>query len=86
VITLLVEEPAHEMTAREVIRTLERLGFVVRRQTGSHVRLIHRERPDAGVTVSVHGGDDVSSMNLASILRQAGVTREEFERARRRRT
>ena len=71
------------MTAREVISTLKRLGFVIRRRSGSHIRLVHREREDAGVTVSVHGGSDVSDMNLASILRQAGVTREEFERVRR---
>jgi predicted RNA binding protein YcfA (HicA-like mRNA interferase family) len=73
------------MTARDVIRTLERLGFVVRRQVGSHVRLVHPERPEAHVTVSVHAGRDLSEGNLASILRQAGVTREEFERARRER-
>jgi len=71
------------VTAREVIRTLENLGFVVRRQRGSHARLVHTERPDARVTVSIHPGRDVSAGNLASILRQAGVTREEFERARR---
>jgi len=73
------------MTAREAIRTLEQMGFVVRRQVGSHVRLAHPERPDAHVTVSVHGGRDLSEGNVASILRQAGVTRQEFEQARRRR-
>jgi predicted RNA binding protein YcfA (HicA-like mRNA interferase family) len=74
------------LTAREVIRILERLGFVVRRQVGSHMRLVHPERPEAHVTVSVHAGRDLSRGNLASILRQAGVTREEFEQARRKRT
>ena len=73
------------MTAREVIRILERLGFVVRRQAGSHVRLVHRERPEAQVTISAHAGRDLSEGNLASILRQAGVTRAEFERAGRKR-
>jgi predicted RNA binding protein YcfA (HicA-like mRNA interferase family) len=74
------------VTAREVIATLQRMGFIVRRQVGSHVRLIHPERPEAHVTVSVHAGRDLSQGNLASILRQAGVTREEFEQARRRHT
>ena len=73
------------MTAREVIRTLERFGFVVRRQIGSHVRLIHPERPEAHVTVSVHAGHDLSDANMASILRQAGITHEQFEQARRKR-
>jgi len=70
------------MRALEVIRTLERLGFAVRRQTGSHIRLVHEDRPEAQVTVSMHAGHDLSEGNLASILRQAGVTREEFEWAR----
>ncbi len=73
------------MRAREVVRTLQRLGFVVRRQVGSHVRLVHPERPEAHVTVSVHAGRDLSQGNIASILRQAGITREEFEQARRKR-
>jgi predicted RNA binding protein YcfA (HicA-like mRNA interferase family) len=73
------------MTSREVIRVLERLGFSVRRQVGSHVRLVHPGRPEAHVTVSVHPGRDLSEGNLGSILRQAGVTRKEFEEARRRR-
>lgn len=73
------------MRAREVIRRLERLGFVVRRQVGSHVRLVHPERPEAQATVSVHAGRDLSEGNIASILRQAGVMRDEFERARARR-
>ncbi len=73
------------MTAREVISTLERLGFVVRRQVGSHVRLVHPERPAAHVTVSVHAGRDLSERDVASILRQAGVTKQESERVRRRR-
>jgi predicted RNA binding protein YcfA (HicA-like mRNA interferase family) len=72
------------MTAREMIRVLERLGFVLRRQTGSHIRFTHPERPWCGVTVSVHAGRDLSEGNLASILKQAGITREEFEQARRR--
>ena len=72
------------MTAREVIRTLERLGFVVRRQVGSHVRLVHPQRPECHVTVSVHAGRDLSEGNLASILRQAGMSREDFDQARRR--
>lgn len=73
------------MTAREVIRTLVRLGFLVRRQVGSHVRLVHPDHPEAHVTVSVHAGRDLSEGNLAIILRQAGVTRADFERARRER-
>jgi len=71
------------MTANEVLTALGRLGFVVRRQSGSHIRLVNPDRPEARVTVSFHPGHDLSAGSIASILRQAGVTREEFEEARR---
>jgi len=70
------------MKASEVIRTLERLGFEKRRQVGSHVRMIHKDRPEARVTVSVHPTQNLSEGNIASIIRQAGVSREEFDAAR----
>lgn len=73
------------MRDKEVIRTLERLGFEVRRQVGGHVRMVHKERPEAGVTISTHVGKDLSEGNISSILRQAGITKQEFEQARRNR-
>ena len=45
------------LTAREVIRALERAGFQVQRQTGSHARLKHAD--GRVVTVPVHAGQDV---------------------------
>ena len=45
------------LTARDVIRALERAGFVVSRTSGSHCRLIHRADPARKVTVPVHSGD-----------------------------
>ena len=71
------------MKAKEAIRTLERLGFVIRRQVGSHVRMVHKDRPEAGVTIGVHAGKDLSEGDLASIIRQAGVTKQDFDNARR---
>jgi predicted RNA binding protein YcfA (HicA-like mRNA interferase family) len=61
---------------REVVRALERAGFRVVRQKGSHVRLRH---PDGRVTtIPVHAGQDVSRGLLRKILRDAELTREEF--------
>lgn len=73
------------MRAKEVIRALDRLGFVISRQSGSHIRLIHPGSPSAGLTVSMHAGEDLSDGNISSIIRQAGITRAEFEQARRNR-
>jgi len=61
--------------AREVLRRLESAGFTVRRQSGSHKVLRH---PDGRQTyVPMHPGD-VPSGTFRSILRQAGLTEEEF--------
>jgi predicted RNA binding protein YcfA (HicA-like mRNA interferase family) len=61
--------------AKEVLRRLQRAGFTVRRQSGSHVVLRH---PDGRQTyVPMHTGD-VPSGTFRSILKQAGITEENF--------
>jgi predicted RNA binding protein YcfA (HicA-like mRNA interferase family) len=65
------------LTARDVIRALERAGFVISRTSGSHCRLIHPNDPTLKVTVPVHSGD-VKRGTLRSIIAQAGFTVSEF--------
>ena len=65
------------VSGRETIRALERGGFVFRRQEGSHVTMVHPSRRRR-VTVTVHGTEDLPPGTLHSILRQAGLTVEEF--------
>jgi len=65
------------VTAREAIRALERAGFVVARQSGSHCRLIHSTDPARKVTVPVHGSD-LKRGTLRAIVAQAGLTMAEF--------
>jgi len=61
----------------EAIRALERIGFVRRRQTGSHVVLRRfREEGDVGCVVPVH--DELAMGTLRGILRQAKVSPEGF--------
>lgn len=62
----------------EVIRALTRAGFVRTRQRGSHVFLVHRGRGLA-TTVAMHRGAMKTPM-LRAIIRQAGLTPEEFIR------
>ena len=64
------------VTAAQLIRALERTGFEVLRQTGSHVRMRH---PDGRVvTVPVHSRIDIGRGLLRKILRDAELTREAF--------
>jgi len=65
------------LTAKEVIRALERGGFVVSRTSGSHCRLIHKNDPARCVTVSIHAGD-LKRGTLRAIIAQAGFTVPEF--------
>lgn len=66
------------LRAREVVAALERAGFLVHHQTGSHVRLRHRIDSTRSVTVPAHVGD-VPLGTLRRIIAQAGLTIEEFK-------
>jgi predicted RNA binding protein YcfA (HicA-like mRNA interferase family) len=65
------------LTSRQVIRALERGGFVVSRTSGSHCRLIHATDPRRQVTVPRHGSD-LKRGTLRGIIAQAGFTVSEF--------
>jgi predicted RNA binding protein YcfA (HicA-like mRNA interferase family) len=68
------------LRALAVIRALERGGFEVVRSSGSHHRLVHRQDPRRATTVPVHKGRDLPRPMLRAILRQAGLTTDEFLR------
>ena len=66
------------VTAQEVIRVLERIGFRCVRQSGSH--RIYRDARGRRVTVPYHAGKTLHPKVLKSILRDADLTVEEFIR------
>ena len=68
------------LPAREVIRRLKKAGFVEERQRGSHLRL-WRESDRKMVIVPIHPGD-IPKGTLRGIIRDAGLTVEEFEKLR----
>lgn len=61
------------VSGAETIRALERLGFAVVRQRGSHVVL---RRGASGCVVPKHG--ELKTGTLAGLLKQAGVSAEQF--------
>ena len=65
------------LRARTVLRALERAGFYIHHQTGSHARLLHRSKPELHVTIPMHN-KDLPTKTLKAIIRQAGYTAEEF--------
>ena len=65
------------VSGEQLIGALSKLGWVVVRQRGSHVRLKHAERTLA-LVVPLHR--ELKRGTLAGILRDAGVDRNEFRR------
>lgn len=66
------------VTAGQVVRALERAGFVIVRTSGSHHRLIHKNDPTRATTVSVHAGKTLKRGTVRGIIKQAGLTVDEF--------
>jgi predicted RNA binding protein YcfA (HicA-like mRNA interferase family) len=60
----------------EAVKALKRLGFVFLRQHGSHAILRQGNR---GCVVPMH--KEISPGTLRGVLRQAGVSEEEFREA-----
>jgi predicted RNA binding protein YcfA (HicA-like mRNA interferase family) len=71
-------KPVPLVKAKDVIRALERAGFVVVRVKGSHHRLVHTDDPRRATTVPVHGSRDLPRGTLRDIIEQAGLTTDEF--------
>lgn len=68
--------PLPSIPPREVIRALEKVGFKQLRQRGSHV-VMYKEGFPGQPVVALHN-KDVKKGTLRSIIRQAGLTVEEF--------
>lgn len=63
--------------AREVLAKLQRAGFVIKRQSGSHVVLRHADGRQT--YVAMHSGD-IPSGTFRAILRQAQLAEEGFRK------
>lgn len=66
------------LTGKDVIRALQKAGFVVIRTSGSHHRLEHPGDPSRIATVPVHAGRTLKRGTLHGIIKQAGLTADEF--------
>lgn len=61
-----------------MVKILERAGFSVRRQAGSHV-ILYKPEIKRPISVAMHPGDLPSGTQRA-ILRQAQISLDEFEK------
>jgi predicted RNA binding protein YcfA (HicA-like mRNA interferase family) len=59
------------------VRALQKAGFYIHETAGSHIQLKHASKPGR-VTVPSHQGFDLPKPIIKSIIRQAGLSNDEF--------
>ena len=65
-----------QMKPREMIRVLEKFGFLVKRQTGSHI-FMHNSNTKNTTVIPFHA-KDIHRGVLFEMLKQAGISKEDF--------
>jgi len=60
----------------KLIRILEKTGFKVIRQKGSHVIMMNDRK--TRIVIPVHPGKDIKPGLVRAIIREAGISREKF--------
>ena len=67
-----------QVDGRRVIRTLQKAGFFIHHQKGSHATLRHQQDPSLRTVVPVHPGKPLKKGLLLAIIKAAGLTVDEF--------
>jgi predicted RNA binding protein YcfA (HicA-like mRNA interferase family) len=66
------------LSGRDIVRALERGGFVLKRVHGSHHILVHGDDRTRRTVVPVHGRASLKRGTLHAILKQARLTEDEL--------
>ena len=69
------------LKSQEAIKIFEKLGFYIKRQRGSHIIMVNDEDCVHQPVIPMHR-KDLTVATLRSIIRQAGLTPEEFNKLR----
>lgn len=64
------------VSGREAVSALQKIGYEVDHQTGSHLILRHSTPPHRRLTVPDH--QEIAKGTLRAIIREAGLTVDEF--------
>ncbi len=62
------------ISGKAAVKAFQRFGYVIARQTGSHIILRHEKRP----TVTIPNHQELAPGLLRAIIRQAGIEIGEF--------
>jgi len=64
------------ISGQKVVKALSKLGYEIDHQTGSHIILRQNKEPFRRLTVPNH--KEIAKGTLLAIIKQAGLTKEEF--------
>ena len=65
------------LNAREMTKILQKLGFQLKRQEGSHMFFVHKD--GRTTVIPNHGGEEIDRNLLNKIVKQdMGMSRDEF--------
>lgn len=62
---------------KDVVKVLNKLGYTIRRQSGSHI-ILHKTDPTNSIPVPKH--DELKTGTLLAIIKCTGLTKDEFMR------
>ena len=68
-----------QVSGERLVRALQKAGFLVQRQQGSHVILRHVTDLSRRAVVLIHGSKAVKPGTLRAILRGAGMTPDDLK-------
>ncbi|MBI2558317.1 type II toxin-antitoxin system HicA family toxin [Candidatus Woesearchaeota archaeon] len=64
------------ISGKELVKVFAKVGYEIDHQTGSHVILRQKDAPHRRLTIPNH--NEIAKGTLRAIIREAGLTREEF--------
>ena len=64
------------ISGKELLKIFAKIGYEIDHQTGSHIIVRHKMPPHRRLTIPNH--KEIAKGTLRAIMRQAGLTREEF--------
>lgn len=66
-----------DFSPKKIIYLLEQKGYILKRVSGSHQIYFNQETKKT-VVVPVHGNKDIPKGTFMSIIKQAGISKEEI--------
>ena len=63
---------------KALLSILQKAGWKIVRQKGSHIQLKHQDKLGSRVTIPFHN-EDLAPGTVHSIIKQMGITKKEFE-------